>query len=80
MHTLQIPDSCYLANSNVTATGHAWGIEFESGDRATVTATDNPNGSVTYRIQEIIHWFGHQIDAEEMIAKYADQGNWEQEK
>lgn len=81
MTKLQIPNTCTFVNSNNTADGHIWGIQFEGGERATVTATNNPNGTVTYRILEIFGFFTTNLpEIEGMLVKYAEVGNWEQEK
>jgi hypothetical protein len=78
---IQIPNSCTFVANNNTDTGHVWTIQFAGGERATVTATNNPNGTVTYRILEIFDFFAPEIqEIEGMLAKYAAEGNWEQEK
>jgi len=80
-HQLEVPASVTFVANNNTRTGHIWTVQFEGGERATVTATHNPNGSTTYRILEIIQFFTlDKSEIEEMIAQYAEVGNWEQEK
>ena len=76
-----IPSTCNFVASNNTETGHVWTVQFAGGERATVTATNNPNKTVTYRILELMFWFcSDRAETEAMIAQYAEVGNWEQEK
>ena len=81
MTELQIPNTCNFVANNNTDTGHVWTVQFEGNERATVTATNNPNGSTTYHILEVMHWWTTQQDeVESMLADYAANGNWVQEK
>jgi hypothetical protein len=59
-----------------------WVIAFPGQDNlVTVTATANPNGTVTYRIDRLINWFcTNVVEVEAILQDYADKGNWEQEK
>lgn len=78
---LQIPNSATFVANNNTETGHVWTVQFEGGVRATVTATNNPNGTVTFRVLEVFHFFtSNQAEVEAMLANFAEVGNWEQEK
>jgi len=78
---LQIPNSCTFVANNNTETGHVWVIAFAGGERATVTATNNPNGTVTFHILEIFAFFStNKAEIEGMLQDFADNGNWEQEK
>ena len=80
-HTLQIPNTATVVVNNNTEIGHVWTIQFAGGERATVTATDNPNGTTTYHLLEVFaFWTTHLPEIEDMLAKYAEEGNWEQEK
>lgn len=78
---LQIPNSCtFVANNNFFG-GHVWTIQIEGGDRVTVIANNNLNGTITYQIEGLFHWFTTDVvELEALIAQYAEVGNWEQEK
>ena len=77
----QIPNSCTFVANNNTEIGHVWTVQFKGGERATVTATNNPNGTVTFRIVEVFQWFSsNQAEVEGMLQDFADNGNWVQEK
>ena len=81
MKNLIIPKSCTFVANNNTAEGHVWTIQFDGGERATVTAVLNSNGVTTYRILEIFgFWSTVRSEIETMLAKFAEVGNWEQEK
>ena len=81
MTTLSIPANVTVVANNNTETGHVWTVQFEGGERATVTATNNPNGTVTFRVVEIFAFFTtDQAEIEQMIVDFAEKGNWEQEK
>ena len=46
-----------------------------------IVPTPNPNGTTTYRIPALIHWFTTDLeDAEAMVAQYNELGHYEQEK
>lgn len=78
---LQIPKSANFVANNNTDTGHVWTVQFAGGERATVTATNNDNGSTTYRLLEVFSfWSTNRAEIEDMLANYAEVGNWEQEK
>ena len=78
---LEIPNSATFVANNNTQTGHVWVIAFAGGERATVTATHNENGSTTYHVLEVFSFWSTQKDEiEGMLANYAEVGNWEQEK
>jgi hypothetical protein len=78
---IQIPNTATFVANNNTETGHVWTIQFEGGERATVTATNNPNGTITYHILDIMaFWTTDLNEINGMLAKYAVEGNWEQEK
>jgi len=78
---IQIPNSCTFVANNNTETGHVWTIQFDGGERVTVTATNNPNGTITYHILEVFKYWSTDItEIEGMLAQYAEVGNWEQEK
>lgn len=79
-HPLQIPATATFVADNNTPTGHVWTIQFEGGERATVTAIHS-EFTTTYRIQEIFAFWTHErAEIEQMLAAYAVKGNWEQEK
>ena len=47
----------------------------------TVSETKNPNGTTTYRISALVNWFTTNRDeVEQVMAQYAEVGNWVQEK
>jgi len=77
----EIPNTCTFVANNNTDTGHVWTVRFFGGERCTVTATTNPNKTVTYRILEIFDFFSTtKEEIEGMVANFAAEGNWEQEK
>lgn len=81
MTELKIPNSCTFVANNNTETGHVWTVQFEGGHRTVVEAVYNVNNTTTYYIEDIIMWWTlNQADVEEMLARFAAQGNWDTRK
>lgn len=60
---------------------YVYELRFSNDDTATLTATVNPNGSVTWRIEEVFHFFTTQPhEIEEMVALYEAEGVWGKEQ
>ena len=78
---LNIPNSATFVANNNTENGHVFVIQFAGGERATVRARNNENGTTTFYIEEIFSfWTTQQAEIEGMLAQFAEVGNWEQEK
>ena len=82
MNELKIHNSCTFASNNNTETGHVWTVQFAGGERVTVTAINHPiNKTTTFTIDKLINWWGiNYSEVEEMLHRYATQGNWDTRK
>ena len=76
---LTIPHTTKILDHEVLQNGESVTMMIHD-TKITVTSQHNDNGTTTFRISNLIHWFCIGVaDVEEMLAKFHRQHNWEQD-
>lgn len=76
---LTIPKGTQVLGHEVLSNGESVTLDI-NGTEITVTSQWNENGTTTFFISNLIHWFCiGEADVEAMLAKFHKQHNWEQD-
>lgn len=76
---LRIPHTAQVMSNEVLLNGESVTLRIHDTD-ITVTSQYNDNGTTTWFISNLIMWFATSIDhVEEMLTKFSNQRNWEQD-